>query len=62
MVTVFEPNRISIWFKICHHDHIPFTAKGNGNIVFSMYVQFMMKLSKTNINIYACGVAYNFED
>ena len=38
VVTVFEPNGITIWFKNCHHDHIPFTVKGNGNIVFS--VQF----------------------
>ena len=21
----------------CHHDHIPFNLKGNGNIVFSLY-------------------------
>ena len=21
----------------CHHDHIPFNVKGNGNIVFSVY-------------------------
>ena len=37
VVTVFEPNGISIWFKKFHHDHIPFTVKGNGNIVFSVY-------------------------
>ena len=37
MVTVFEPNGISIWFKNRNHDHIPFTVKGNGNIVFSVY-------------------------
>ena len=36
MGTVFEPNGISIWFKNCHHDHIPFDVKGNGNIVFSV--------------------------
>ena len=40
VVTIFEPNGISIWFKNCHHDHIPFTAKGNGDIVFSVYTQF----------------------
>ena len=22
----------------CHHDHIPFNLKGNGNIVFSVYI------------------------
>ena len=38
-VTVFEPNGISIWFKNRHHDLIPFTVKGNGNIVFSVYSQ-----------------------
>ena len=37
VVTVFEPNGNSIWFKSCHHDHIPFNVKGNGNIVFSVY-------------------------
>ena len=36
VVTVFEPNWISISFKNCHYDHIPFTVKGNGNIVFSV--------------------------
>ena len=48
VVTVFDPNGISIWKKSewnfhgiyiishslwkenCHHDHIPFTVKGNG--------------------------------
>ena len=24
----------------CHHDHIPFNVKGNGNIVFSVYANF----------------------
>ena len=37
VVTVFEPNGNSIWFKNCQHDHIPFTVKGNGNIVFSVH-------------------------
>ena len=37
VVTVFEPNGYTIWFKNCHRDHIPFTVKGNGNIVFSVY-------------------------
>ena len=27
----------------CHHDHIPFNLKGNGNIVFSVY-------NKTDVN------------
>ena len=30
----------SIWFdrkENCHHDHIPFNVKKNGNIVFSVY-------------------------
>ena len=40
VVTVFEPNWNSIWFKNCHHDYIPFTVKGNGNIVFSVYMIF----------------------
>ena len=35
----FEPNGISNPFKNCHHDHIPFTMKGNGTIVFWAYVQ-----------------------
>ena len=33
----FEPNGISIWFKNCYHDYIPFTVKENGNIVFSVW-------------------------
>ena len=37
--TAFESNGISIWFKNRHHDHIPLTAKGNGNIVFSVYIR-----------------------
>ena len=37
VMTVFEPNGISIWFKNRHHDYIPFTVKGNGSIVFSVY-------------------------
>ena len=37
VVTVFEPNGISIWFKNCQHDHILFTVKGKGNIVFSVH-------------------------
>ena len=37
VVTVFEPNWNSIWFKNCHRDHIPFIVKGNGNIVLSVY-------------------------
>ena len=33
----FEPNGISIWRKNRQHDYIPFTVKGNGNIVLSVY-------------------------
>ena len=40
VVTVFEPNGISIWFKNYHHDHIPFIVKGNENIVFSVQDPF----------------------
>ena len=36
----FEPNGIPFGSEnrkeICHHDHIPFNVKGNGNIVFSV--------------------------
>ena len=35
VVTVFEPNGISIWFKNCQHDHIPFTVKGDSLIHLS---------------------------
>ena len=38
----FEPNRIPIGSEnrkeSCHHDHIPFNVKGNGNIVFSVWL------------------------
>ena len=37
----FEPNGIPFGSENrkenCHHDHIPFNLKGNGNIVFSEY-------------------------
>ena len=39
MVTVFKPNGNSIWFKNCHHDHIPFTVKENGNCFLSAVVR-----------------------
>ena len=36
-----EPNGIPFGSEnrkeICHHDHIPFNVKGNGNIVFSVW-------------------------
>ena len=36
----FEPNAIPFGSENgkenCHYDHIPFNAKGNGNIVFSV--------------------------
>ena len=28
--------------KTCHHDHIPFNVKGNGNIVFSVYLDLFL--------------------
>ena len=36
----FEPNRYPFGSKSkgkCHHDHIPFNMKRNGNIVFSVH-------------------------
>ena len=36
----FKPNGIPFGSKskaTCHHDHIPFNVKGNGNIVFSVH-------------------------
>ena len=41
-VAVFEPNGNAIWFKNCHRDHISFTVKGGGNIVFSAYIGLSM--------------------
>ena len=45
MVTVFLSNLNEMDFHLvqnrkenCHHDHIPFNVKGNGNIVFSVCV------------------------
>ena len=39
----FEPNGVPFGSENrkenCHHGHIPFNAKGNGNIVFSMHCQ-----------------------
>ena len=37
----FEPNEIPFGSKSlvnCHHDHIPFNVKGNGNIVYSVHL------------------------
>ena len=51
-VTVFEPNEISIWFKNCHHDHIPFIVKGNWNIVFSVYISLGDALQCSNDSMY----------
>ena len=38
----FEPNGIPFGSEnrkeYCHHDRIPFNVKGNGNIVFSVYI------------------------
>ena len=36
----FEPNGnhlVQNRKENCHHDHIPFKVKGNGNIVFSVW-------------------------
>ena len=38
----FEPNGIPFGSQSkenCHHNHIPFDLKANGNIVFSAYKQ-----------------------
>ena len=47
MVTVFLSilNQMEIHLvqkrkEYCHHDHIPFNLKGNGNIVFSVYSNY----------------------
>ena len=46
MVTVFLSISNQLEFHLvqnqkenCHHDHIRFNVKGNGNIVFSLYVK-----------------------
>ena len=45
----FKPNGISFgsenWKESCHHDHIPFNVKRNGNIVFSVWT--VSELHKT---------------
>ena len=46
VVTVFETNGNSIWFNNCYHDHIPFTVKGNGNIIFSVHAPAIVFLCK----------------
>ena len=52
VVTVFEPNGISIWFKNCPHDHIPFTEKGNVNIVFSVKLRTVFIHGNQSLNFY----------
>ena len=40
----YEPNEIHLVQnrkENCHHDHIPFNMKENGNIVFSVYTDYM---------------------
>ena len=43
----FEPDKIPFGSENlrenCHHDHIPFNLKGNGNIVFSVYATEMLE-------------------
>ena len=41
----FEPDGTAFGSKSkgnCHHDHIPFNTKGNGNIVFSVYARQLL--------------------
>ena len=63
MMTVF----LSIWNQMefhlvqnrkenCHHDHIPFNVKGNGNIVFSVWGQW--KLGKGITCVYCIQYKY----
>ena len=39
-----EFHLVQNWKENCYHDHIPFNVKGNGNIVFSVYILFKMKV------------------
>ena len=55
VVTVFLPilNQIEVNLvqnrkENCHHDHIPFNVKGNGNIVFSAHHTGKSNLDKAN--------------
>ena len=41
----------------CHHDYIPFDVKGNGNIVFSVWLKFLIKES-ANSNIGGLAIQY----
>ena len=51
VVTVFLSISWTKWNSICaqnrnencHHDHIPFNVKGNGNIVFSVYMYLLKR-------------------
>ena len=33
----------------CHHDHIPFNLKGNGNIIFSVQLQEVERITSLGI-------------
>ena len=50
----FEPNIIQFGSENrkenCHHDHIPFNLKGNGNIDFSVY---RMSITASPTHVYA---------
>ena len=53
----FKPNGIHLVQnrkENCHHNYIPFIVKGNGKIVFSVYM-YVSKLSSTMRNNYFLG-------
>ena len=40
-----EFHLVQNWKENCHHDHIPFNVKGNGNIVFSVWCAWLVCLT-----------------
>ena len=54
----FEPNGILFGSKNrnenCHHDHIPFNMKGNGNKVFSVWRRGTTSVIKGTLGLALC--------
>ena len=48
----------------CHHDHIPFNEKGNGNIVFSVQVPNIKAINGSIQHMFPdiCIMNYGFTD
>ena len=65
VVTVFllilnqmEFHLVENWKENCHHDHIPFNVKGNGNIVFSVLNWVWMTYRVADVSQHSAITSY----